>query len=943
MSSKLAIIDKHLQKFEMYDKPGLIPVSKDAVQTLVGYERLLGDQALAYAANYVYVRLFSDGRPPLPQVYIYDNTDHHLSNDDLKQLHKKLWNRGNVPLLYVFSQTEVAIFSCVRRADFLSSMGELIYNPWETLEIASLAQETLERFSGKTIDAGMLWEKKENHSLINTREAAHQALVSEIKLFDEKLCKETPEKHSLGRRLLILCFLVKYLEDRNVFPADYIGGFGNFSKNEIHHFFELLEKPQALIALFDDLVNHFNGDVFYLSQEEKNGIDENFLEKFIQIIRGDEENGQRLFWKRYSFEDIPVELISYIYQNFVKSKEAVYTPSFLVELLINETLSLKESSLYDDTLRILDPACGSGIFLVGAYKRIVSFWRNQHKWKKPSIDILKSILKKNIWGSDIDPLAVELTTFSLNLALCDLLDPKVIWSELKFEKLKGTNIQIKDFFETDFKNFSLIIGNPPFESKLQTLAARNVDVAYQESEGKKRGKLPDSNSAYLFLEHSMSLLAKGGKLCMILPYGILYNNLTAKYRKFLFEKFFIEEVLDFISISNLFEKANVKVCALLIHNIQSKINPITTHVTFRKTKTVAEQLYFEIDHYDVHHIPQTLAASSRFVWRANLLGGYRIFEITDRISQMRSLKSYIDEKKWRCREGFMIGSNGEPCDFITGKPFLPTEAFTSKGIDTDKIYNWSENSFHRPRTKECFTPPMLLIKEHGEFPVAFCNTYLTFKDSIISITGGTADELKQVYDRLKAQRQYYKFFLLLLGSEALTARATSVVKTDIEILPYPQDLEDLKLSDFEEILRQDTMNYMVSFVLKGNCSPVAKESPSISELEAFGDTYCNLLKSLYSPVGKLPPVQIGEIICYPFYLGKTPKLEIPFGALEQHLNHLIVKKYGQSLQVIRMVRLYEGNMIYLIKPNRLRYWLRSTALQDADETLVDLHKQMEGK
>ena len=44
-----------------------------------------------------------------------------------------------------------------------------------------------------------------------------------------------------------------------------------------------------------------------------------------------------------------------------------------------------------------------------------------------------------------------------------------------------------------------------------------------------------------------------------------------------------------------------------------------------------------------------------------------------------------------------------------------------------------------------------------------------------------------------------------------------------------------------------------------------------------------------------------------------------------------------------MVRLYEGNMIYLIKPNRLRYWLRSTALQDADETLVDLHKQMEGK
>ena len=320
MSPKLATIDKHLQKFEMYGKPGLIPVSEEAAQVLVGHERLLCNQALAYAANYVYVRLFSDGRPPLPQVYIYDNTDGHLSEDDLKKLHRKLWNRGNVPLLYVFTTTDVAIFSCVRGADFLSSTGELIYKPWKTLVIASLAQNALDCFSGKTIDAGMLWEKKENHSLINTREAAHQALVSEIRLFDKELSKEAPAKHSLGRRLLILCFLVKYLEDRNVFPSGYIGRFGNFSSNEEHHFFELLESPQALIALFADLVDHFNGDVFYLTESEKNEIDDSFLRKFIQVIRGDEENGQRLFWARYSFEDIPVELISYIYQNFVKSK-----------------------------------------------------------------------------------------------------------------------------------------------------------------------------------------------------------------------------------------------------------------------------------------------------------------------------------------------------------------------------------------------------------------------------------------------------------------------------------------------------------------------------------------------------------------------------------------------------------------------------------------------
>ncbi len=945
MSPKLATIDKHLQKFEMYGKPGLIPVSEEAAQVLVGHERLLCNQALAYAANYVYVRLFSDGRPPLPQVYIYDNTDGHLSEDDLKKLHRKLWNRGNVPLLYVFTTTDVAIFSCVRGADFLSSTGELIYKPWKTLVIASLAQNALDCFSGKTIDAGMLWEKKENHSLINTREAAHQALVSEIRLFDKELSKEAPAKHSLGRRLLILCFLVKYLEDRNVFPSGYIGRFGNFSSNEEHHFFELLESPQALIALFADLVDHFNGDVFYLTESEKNEIDDSFLRKFIQVIRGDEENGQRLFWARYSFEDIPVELISYIYQNFVKSKEAVYTPSFLVELLINETLPLKESSSYDDSLRILDPACGSGIFLVGAYKRIVSFWRNQHNWENPSIDVLKSILKKNIFGTDIDSLAVELTTFSLNLALCDLLDPKVIWSELKFEKLKETNIQTKDFFETDFKNFSLVIGNPPFESKLQTLAAKNVDAAYQRREGKRRGSLPDSNSAYLFLEHSLSLLAKNGKLCMILPYGILYNNFTAKYRKYLFEKFFLEEVLDFISISNLFEKANVKVCALLMHNAQPTEEQITTHVTFRRTRAVAEQLSFEIDHYDIHCVPHSLTTSSRFIWRANLLGGYRVFEIAERISKIPSLESYIDDdkRKWKCREGFKVGSHGKPCDYITGKMFLPVSAFSSKGIDLQKIHIWTGNSFVRPKAKDCYIGPMILIKEHSEFPVAFYDGNITFAGSIVSITGGTANELKEMYSRFRNHHEYYQFFLLLLGSRALVARATVVLKADILALPYPENVKDLKLSKFEEILRQDIMNYMVDFILKGNNSTIAMHSPSNFELEAFGNTYCDLLKSLYSSVVKLSPVLIGEIICYPFCLGQPSMLEVAPKILEQHLNNLVMRKRGQSLQVVRMVRLYEGNMIYLIKPNRLRYWLQSTALQDADETLTDLQKQLEEK
>jgi hypothetical protein len=42
---------------------------------------------------------------------------------------------------------------------------------------------------------------------------------------------------------------------------------------------------------------------------------------------------------------------------------------------------------------------------------------------------------------------------------------------------------------------------------------------------------------------------------------------------------------------------------------------------------------------------------------------------------------------------------------------------------------------------------------------------------------------------------------------------------------------------------------------------------------------------------------------------------------------------------VRVVRFYERNVIIIVKPDRLRYWIRSTAIRDADETLVDLQKQ----
>ena len=88
------------------------------------------------------------------------------------------------------------------------------------------------------------------------------------------------------------------------------------------------------------------------------------------------------------------------------------------------------------------------------------------------------------------------------------------------------------------------------------------------------------------------------------------------------------------------------------------------------------------------------------------------------------------------------------------------------------------------------------------------------------------------------------------------------------------------------------------------------------------------------------PIVLSGLICYPFYFGSRPEIDLGNpDKFEDSLNTLILRQHHKTLQVSRIVRLYENNVIYLVKPNLLRYWIRSIAIRDADETFVELREQ----
>ena len=81
------------------------------------------------------------------------------------------------------------------------------------------------------------------------------------------------------------------------------------------------------------------------------------------------------------------------------------------------------------------------------------------------------------------------------------------------------------------------------------------------------------------------------------------------------------------------------------------------------------------------------------------------------------------------------------------------------------------------------------------------------------------------------------------------------------------------------------------------------------------------------------------MICQPYIFGEGNVNWTGADELKGKLDKLLREKRGSGLNVTRIARLYDGACIYMIKPDRLRYWLCSTALRDADETLADLVEQ----
>lgn len=938
--------------FSISDGRGLPSI--DGLVAVENYDRVgrppeevaIMEKAHSYGARAVLFEAERHGRAPVPQAFIFDAND-GLDDDRFAELHKRLWSWGGVPLVYRAIPGCIQLFRCAHKPDFAGSDDVPVCRPIRTLLVGAKIAEQDIWWDAARIQNGTIWDDPGACKLmLSAQKAAHRTLVEEVRALANQLTEQGLLAPRLRRRLLILSLLIAYLEERAVLlPADF-----GMAREGATRFFEILGDGVALVRLLEALEERFNGHIFRLTDEERAALAVSTqLTSYARLVEGYEDStGQLSLWRLYSFRDLPVELISNIYQLFVKDvSSSIYTPPALVRLMLEETLSWDRL----DTLMagdgvILDPACGSGVFLVEAYRRLVLHWRWRHDWERPGIDDLRPLLQR-VHGIDLEEGAVELAAFSLCLSLCDALQPEEIRSSVKlFPPLADVTLHHSCFFDANANGLitapvSVIVGNPPFESSLTTDGAKRSYAAYI----KKHGALADKQLAYLFLHDAMEMLAPEGVLAMVEPSGFLYNQHALAFRRTFLARWRVREILDFVSVRGLFKKgeADPKIVVVIAEAGTPALDSRILHAVFRRNGRATAEQGFDIDYYDLHWLQNVDAMQSRDIWRANLLGGSRVRDFIARLREFPTLREFAQQSGWNAGEGYFGGQKNatEDVHHLVGKPLLPTHALGKDGIDEFLISTVPDQPIKDPKSAQRFMSPLLLIKEHQDLHNdLWSGGYLAYKNEIVGFSApGDIDRLQQTADWLQQESTALRAYVAGISSRLFTQRATSIFSVDILSLPFPHD-GNLDLSVNECIIADDIVEYQRDFIRLGTAAPVMRVAPA-EALDAFDEVFTNQVNAVYSrkTLRALQSQHWSGAICKAYAFGDGAVDWSDADELRNRLDALLHERRSSGLTVTRITRLYDKGFVFLLKPDRHRFWTRSIALRDADDVLADLRAQ----
>lgn len=510
-------------------------------------------------------------------------------------------------------------------------------------------QQFIDRFdelwllSKESFEQGLLDKEAEKWGKKSKKTSVDKQLLTDFTNFREALTKNIKKNQEIStedldecvQRILDRLIFIRVCEDREIEVPVLQPRIREFEQHKINESFS-----QILSRIFREFDLKYNSNLFREHESEKLKIDDDVILKIIASLHVSQDSTYS-----YDFSAIDADVLGTIYEQYLghilkggKVKEShahrkeqgiYYTPTYIVDYIVKNTIHEHTShKRFDDVLntKILDPACGSGSFLIKAFSELCSIIKERMKKGEKSKTVVSFrnyngrltiaqkiyILTSCIHGIDLDKQAVEISQLNLLLKILDGESKATLSNVSDFKKLlpmldknirRGNSLiddqiagedafnwheKFKDIMNQD--GFDVIIGNPPYV-RIQTLDEKSVKFFNQHYKSATK----NYDIYALFVEKGLLHLKHDGVLGFILPSKFMNADYGEGLRNVISQNKSLHQVVDFKDFQ-IFDGATTYTCLLFLKKIKNKTFDyfeLSNDEKLSKTKKLSPDIFKE--------------------------------------------------------------------------------------------------------------------------------------------------------------------------------------------------------------------------------------------------------------------------------------------------------------------------------------------------------------
>lgn len=925
------------------------------------------------------------------------------NSEKIRSWHRTAWNHGLGRMLWIVTPTEVRVLNAFapppKTDTHQKHPAELLRCAVDDLE--KLRQYELDRIS---LENGQFWATNVGRQI--TRDSRIDAeLVKDLKVASQILIERDCEPIQ-AYRLMLRTLFTAYLEARNVLPETLFDGLNATT------FGEILARVGETKIFFERMRETFNGDLFPPPPTQDEGEDTySYQKKHLDVARAvvtrqQLQSGQQTFdfWQ-YDFEVIPIELISSIYEDFIykadrstaKARGTHYTPVNLVDLVFSQVFDdhLFSKKLPSDA-KILDLACGSGVFLVDAFRRLVA--RRISAGEKLTRTLVRDVLSNQIFGVDVSETAVEIAAFSLCLTAFELDPSPGSAQHLKFRhSLKGRNLFVGDAFATDEfidrepfhdHQFSVVVGNPPWNKpkggRSTSEASSRSHIDYCERQNPVI-KLPfRSPIDQAFIWRSRDFLQKAGRLGLILDAKNFFSqeeqSLTSKQQ--LFSELRPRAMLNLSVLHNkkLFPSAEQPAMVFVAENCKSKKGDTVVYASAERSETFRRHGIVQLFLERLNFLPVDRILEEPHLFKIASYGTARDRAILNGLyKDNTTLGAVLSSWSTSLNQGFIRGTRLSPVPDGMPSHKLEDHPLPRFQLLATEFEPFDYDELEHARDPEIYRAPLILIQQslqNDRLVAAECSTDVAYSRSYFGIPAGESSKWNRDLLNAFINSSLAMYCFLMTGTRfgidkqiaeqndfaRLPFRRTSAADRCRDLTALLRRLEkqnrpNLELIDelvfeFYELPKwqreyiTDTIQYDLDFVRHGKNASSVKYADQ-DALQVYADTIVKFIRSTLSPeelsVNADVVTGLSDLRCVVIRFDENRNRGVRFTSTPQdnfssRLAELLHAPLATGIQLRRSLIHFDEDRCLIVKLAQKRFWSRARAYDDADSVVDEFFR-----